>query len=227
MGKATTIWLAAGLGLAVLACDVPSGGEAAKSETSGRTWNFEDVAPGQLPAGWRVAATNQRGPLATWQVIEDDSAPSGTRVLALTSPNHSFGGTFNLCWTDKVSFLDGEIEVHFKAVEGREDQGGGVIWRARDSENYYISRFNPLENNFRIYYVKNGARKILADARITLPAGEWHTLKIVQRGRDYEGYLDGKKLLAGSDDVFRDAGGVGLWTKADAVTSFDDFTVRP
>jgi hypothetical protein len=125
-----------------------------------------------------------------------------------------------------VSFGDGEIAVRFKAVTGREDQGGGVIWRAQDSENYYIARFNPLEDNFRIYYVVDGARKILADARIALPAEEWHTLRIVQRGDQFEGYLDGKKLLDGSDDKFTKPGGVGLWTKADAVTSFDDFTVH-
>jgi len=195
--------------------------------TAAQTWSFEDVTAGQLPAGWQVEATNQRGPLATWRVIEDDSAPSGPHVLALTSPNHTFGGTFNICWTDAVSFLDGEIEVRFKAVSGHEDQGGGVIWRVQDEGNYYISRFNPLENNFRIYYVRDGARRTLEDISITLPAHEWHTLRIVQRGNHFEGYLDGRKLLEGSDDLFQNAGGVGVWTKADAVTSFDDFTVRP
>jgi hypothetical protein len=197
------------------------------SKASNASWKFDDVPVGKLPAGWRIDATNRKGPLATWQVIKDTTAPSGDHVLAMTAPNHTFGGTFNICWTDTVFFLDGEIEVQFKAVKGEEDQGGGVIWRVQDKENYYISRFNPLENNFRIYYVRDGARKTLADVKIALPAGKWHTLKIVQHGNRFEGYLNGEKLLEGTDNLFTKAGGVGLWTKADAVTSFDEFTVRP
>jgi hypothetical protein len=190
-------------------------------------WNFENVPAGQLPTGWKVEGTNQKGPLATWKVIEDKTAPSGTHVLAMTSPNHTSGKTFNICWTKKVSFLDGEIQVRFKAVKGKRDQGGGVMWRVRDKNNYYIARFNPLENNFRIYYVRNGVRRMIASVKIVLPAGKWHTLKIVQRGNRFEGYLNGKKLLQGTNEVFTKPGGVGLWTKADAVTSFDDFIVRP
>lgn len=201
-----------------------------KPSTTGKandaSWNFDDVSVGKLPAGWKVGATNRKGPLPTWQVITDTTAPSGDQVLAMTRPNHTFGGTFNVCWTDTVSFLDGKIEVRFKAVTGEEDQGGGVIWRVRDQENYYIARFNPLENNFRIYYVRDGARKTLASVRIALPAGKWHTLGIVQHGNQFEGYLNGKKLLDGTNDLFAKPGGVGLWTKADAVTSFDDFLVK-
>jgi len=194
---------------------------------SNASWNFDDVTVGELPVGWQVDATNRKGPLATWQVVKDTTAPSGDHVLAMTHPNHTFGGAFNVCWTDEVSFLDGEIEVRFKAVKGEEDQGGGVIWRVQDKENYYIARFNPLENNFRIYTVRDGARKTLADVRITLPSEQWHSLRIIQHGNHYEGYLNGKKLLEGTDDLFTQAGGVGLWTKADAVTSFDDFSITP
>ncbi len=189
-------------------------------------WTFENIPVGEIPQGWKVEGTNQRGPLATWQVVEEKDAPSGTHVLALIRPNHHFGGTFNLCWTDKIRFKDGEIEVHFKANSGVEDQGGGVIWRAKDKDNYYISRFNPLENNFRIYYVKDGARRMLASARIKLPAHTWHELKITHYGTKICGYLNGKKLLEVKDNTFPDAGGVGLWTKADAATSFDDFEVE-
>ncbi len=190
------------------------------------SWDFEDVPVGELPTGWQVEATNRRGPLATWQVVEDETGPVGGRVLALTSVNHSSGGTFNICWTDSTSFLDGEIRVRFKAVKGREDQGGGVIWRVQDQDNYYIARFNPLEDNFRLYTVHEGARRKIADARIALPAGQWHTMRIVQQGDRFAGYLDGKKLLEGKNDLFQGAGGVGVWTKADAVTSFDGFSVK-
>jgi len=191
------------------------------------TWNFDDLPAGRLPPGWKVEATNRTGPLATWTIVKDPTAPSGDHVLALTSANHTSGGTFNLCWTNAVSFLDGEIQVRFKAVQGKEDQGGGVIWRARNKDNYYIARFNPLEDNFRLYAVHNGARRMLADAEVALAAGKWHTLRIVQQGTRYEGYLDGKKLLEGTNGLFTKPGGVGLWTKADAVTSFDDFSAEP
>ena len=199
----------------------------AASKASSASWSFDNVPVGKLPAGWEVDATNRKGRLPTWQVIKDTTAPSGDRVLAMTSPNHTFGGTFNICWTDTVSFLDGEIQVRFKAIKGEEDQGGGVIWRVQDKENYYIARFNPLEDNFRIYYVHDGRRRTLADARIALSAGKWHTLRIVQHGERFEGYLNGRKILEGRDNLFTKAGGVGLWTKADAVTSFDDFSVKP
>ncbi len=189
-------------------------------------WNFENVPVGKIPEGWKIEATRQQGPLAKWEVIKDKTAPSGTHVLSLTKINHKCGRTFNLCWTDKVKFLNGEIKVKFKANTGNEDQGGGIMWRVRNKNNYYVARFNPLEDNFRIYYVHNGKRKMIKSAKIALPAGKWHTMKIIQNGNEFEGYLNGKKLIEGKNDLFRNPGGVGLWTKADAATSFDDFTVK-
>ncbi len=195
--------------------------------TENMSWDFDDISVGELPVGWKVDATNRKGPLATWRIINDPTSVSGGRVLAMVSPNHTSGSTFNICWTDSVFFLDGEIEVRFKAVRGEEDQGGGIIWRVQDRDNYYIARFNPLEDNFRIYYVRNGRRRTLASVRISLPAGTWHTLKVVQHGNRFEGYLNGKRVLNGTDTVFTRPGGIGLWTKADAVTYFDDLAVRP
>jgi hypothetical protein len=188
--------------------------------------NFDQVPIGKLPDGWKAKATNPRGgAIAGWKVAADSTAPSGKQVLTLTIPEDWHGGTFNICMTNRISFLDGEIGVHFKAVTGREDQGGGVIWRAKDENNYYIARFNPLEDNFRIYRVLDGSRKMLESAKISLEPGKWHSLRIVQKGNHFQGYIDGKKLLEGTDDVFSKPGGVGLWTKADAATCFDDFSV--
>ena len=200
----------------------------AEEEAKGtqNSWDFENVSAGQLPEGWKVEGTNQKGPMATWKVIDDNSAPSGKKILALTSPNHDSGRTFNICWTDAVSFLNGEMEVRFKANTGEEDQGGGVIWRVQDKNNYYIARYNPLEDNFRIYYVKNGARKRLASVRIKLPAGVWHEMEITHYGDKIEGHLNGKKLLEMTDRTFTKPGGIGLWTKADAATSFDDLSIE-
>ena len=215
-----TVMLGYGMGQAGMTTQKPN--------TSGRMlWNFDNVSVEKLPAGWKADATSRRGPLATWRVVKDTTAPSGSHVLALTRINHTSGGTFNLCWTDSVSFLNGEIKVRFKAVKGKEDQGGGVMWRVRDNKNYYVARFNPLEDNFRLYTVHNGARRMLANARVKLPAGRWITMKIIQQGTRFEAYLNGRKLLTGTSDLFTKPGGVGVWTKADAVTSFDNFSVKP
>ena len=189
--------------------------------------DFENTDVGQIPAGWKIENTNPKGELPTWKVIEDQFAASGKKVLALTDTKKSSGNSYNLCWTGNTSFTDGEVEVELKAVKGKEDQGGGVIWRALDKNNYYIARFNPLEDNFRIYYVKDGKRKQIKSADAKFPPGKWVKLKVVQRGNTFECYLNNKKLIEGTDDTFTKPGGVGLWTKADAATSFDNFTVIP
>ena len=189
-------------------------------------WTFDDVAQGGLPKGWKIDATNPSGKLAEWKVVADADAPSKPNVLTITRINDTSGSVFNVCWTRDAVFQDGEIEVKIRANTGEEDQGGGVIWRVRDANNYYIARYNPLESNFRLYYVKNGARRQLASARsIDIKAGKWFTLKIVQHGDKMEGYLNGKKYIEATDKTFTEPGGIGLWTKSDAASSFDDFSV--
>ena len=190
------------------------------------SWNFDSDR--ELPLGWKIAATKPKGDLAEWKVVADDQAPSAPNVLTITRINDDSRGVFNLLWTPTVSFQDGTIELKLRANTGRVDQGGGPIWRAKDFNNYYIARYNPLEGNFRLYYVKNGARKTLDSAgRISIKAGEWFTIKIVHKGEKIEGWLNGKKLLETKDRTFRQAGGVGFWTKADAATSFDGLSVKP
>jgi len=190
--------------------------------------DFDGIAAGRLPTGWKVDATNPRGALAVWKVAADPSAPSPPNVLEALPRPDNFGGTYNLCWTDSTPFLDGEIEVRLRANTGHEDQGGGPVWRVQDGNNYYIARYNPLEHNFRVYTVRDGARRMLDSAsRIRIPAGQWFTIRIVQKGDHIQCFLDGKKLLDVHDTTFTRPGGVGLWTKADAATSFDDVTVRP
>ncbi len=187
--------------------------------------SFDDIPAGGLPEGWKIEGTAQKGPLATWKVVADDAAPSKGNVLALTSTNHDSGSTFNLCWTDKIRFKDGAIEVSIKPVSGKDDQGGGLIWRAKDKDDYYICRANPLESNFRVYYVKDGSRHQLASAKAEIKAGAWHKIRVEQKGDHIACSLDGKRLLEATDSTFPDEGGVGLWTKSDAVSSFDELQV--
>ncbi len=148
-------------------------------------------------------------------------------MLALTEPNHDSGRTFNLCWTDRVRFQDGLIELAFKPVAGEDDQGGGPIWRVQDERNYYVCRANPLEGNFRLYYVKDGQRTQLASADVEIQSGIWHTIDVQHTGKRIVCCLDRKEMIEATDDHLPEPGGVGLWTKADAVTSFDDFSIEP
>lgn len=216
---------AAATGLAALILVSTS---AIRAQDSGATaWTFDDAETGRLTAGWKVEGTNQRGPVATWAVKAEADAPSKPNVLALTDAKEGAGGTFNLYWTDRVRFTDGVIEVKLKAGTGREDQGGGPIWRVQDKDNYYVARWNPLEDNFRLYYVKDGNRKTLDSARVSVDASKWHTLRIEHKGNEIRCYFDGEALLKSRDETFLEAGGVGLWTKADAVTAFDDLIVSP
>lgn len=193
-----------------------------------RSWNFDNVGEGTLPAGWKIEATGQEKATAKWEVVKNARAPLGPGVLRLTATNHSQRGVFNICWTKDVSFFEGEIAVFLKGNSGRIDQGGGPIWRVRDRNNYYIARYNPLEENVSIYYVKDDKRVMLGyTGRIELE-DRWHVLKISHRGSRIRAYIDGEmKLMVNSGEHIKQKGGVGLWTKADAATSFDNFTVVP
>jgi len=179
---------------------------------------------GQLPPGFAIQKTGE-GTLPKWEVLADPTAPSPPHVLAQRSKENS-GEHFNLAVVEESDYQDLEIEVTFKAVEGEEDQGGGLIWRYQDPDNYYVARANPLEDNFRIYRVVRGWRKQLQSARLKVTRGTWHTLRIVAKGDRMEGFYDGKKYLAIRDKTFP-RGKIGLWTKADAVTYFDDLRARP
>jgi len=186
---------------------------------------FDQDPAGEVPGGWKVAQTNPTRALASWEVAADPTAPSKPNVLALTK-TENYNGTFNLVIAEGTSFKDLDLSVASKAIRGEEDQGGGPIWRCTDADNYYIARFNPLESNFRVYYVKDGRRKQLDSANVRTQPGQWYEIRVTMRGDHIVCYLDGEKLLEVKDDTFADGGMVGLWTKADAVTSFDDLTVR-
>jgi len=186
-------------------------------------WDFEDADLGKLPPGWSAAKTGE-GDGSLWKVVEDKSAPSGARVVAQLAKGP--GPLFNLCVADGAKLQDLEVSVAFKAVDGKVDQGGGVVWRYIDASNYYIARFNPLEDNFRLYKVVDGKRIQLATKEaIKAPAGEWHTLAVRMRGDAMECSLNGKKQLEAKDATFAQAGKIGLWTKADAQTYFDKIEV--
>jgi hypothetical protein len=157
-----------------------------------------------------------------WQVQATDDGPAPPRALAQVA--QSDGPEFNVCLLRDLEFTDGALSVSFRSVAGEVDQGGGVVWRAQDGRNYYVARFNPLEDNFRLYTVVDGKRTMLQSEKVSLEPG-WHLLGIEASGGSIRCFLDGTKLLEAQDATFPGPGRVGLWTKADAQTHFDAFTV--
>ena len=181
-----------------------------------QTENFDKAAAGALPAGWKCGVTGRGSP--RWQIEVDATAPSKPNVLKQAGQ-----GTFPWCVKDGVSMKDGFVEVKFKSISGKEDQAGGVMWRWKDGDNYYVARANALENNVSLYYTENGNRRTIKYVDAPVPGNVWHTLRVNFRGTRIEVMLDGKQYIQIDDSHIAAAGAVGVWTKADSVTAFDDF----
>jgi hypothetical protein len=180
------------------------------------TVNFDQDKPGSPPAGWTAGTTGTGKP--RWAVEADATAPSAPNVL-----RQSGAGTFPWCVKKDASIADGFVEVKFKPISGREDQAGGVVWRWQDGDNYYVARANALENNVSLYYTANGRRYTIKYVDAPVPGNVWHTLRVEFAGRKIRVILNGKTTIEQEDDRIAKAGAVGVWTKADSVTAFDDF----
>lgn len=178
------------------------------------------VQPEATLAPWTPAATGDARPLASWTRRAEPGAPGGATVLALSATNHSSSSAFNLCLNQTRRFKDGTFSLQFRADAGSDDQGGGPVWRVQDSSNYYVCRANPLENNFRLYVVTGGRRKQLASVEAKHSTGMWHTIEVTHTGDKIHCTLDGRASVDATDATIPDEGGVGVWTKADARTSF-------
>lgn len=195
-----------------------------------RSETFDGFKPGELPPGWTSAVTGKGEP--QWRVEKDGTAPSRPNVL-----KQSGEAAFPLCIKSEPRVKDGFVEVKFKAMSGREDQAGGVLWRVQDANNYYICRANAEEDNVVLYKVIDGKRKSLPivgreggyGVKQTVESRTWHTLRVDFAGSRFAVTFNGKQLFEVEDDSIQSAGQIGLWTKADSVTAFDDFRygVRP
>lgn len=188
------------------------------------TIRFDTSETGEVPAGWIATLTGTGQP--KWAVLDDATAPSPPSVL-----KQSGEATFAVCLNTNATFKDGFVEVKFKPVSGKEDQAGGVIWRAKDANNYYVCRANALEDNVVLYKTVGGKRKVLDIVGRTggygvkekVALARWHTLRVEFEGNRFQVTFDGKHLFDVEDNTLPDAGHIGLWTKADSVTLFDDF----
>jgi Domain of Unknown Function (DUF1080) len=193
--------------------------------------NFDRDKEDASPKGFSTALTG-RGKPGVWVVMKDETAPSKSNVLAQTDADKT-GYRFPVCIYDGLTVKDADISVKIKAISGKEDQGGGLVWRYRDKDNYYIVRANALEDNVVLYKVQNGKREDLPlknagrtyGKKVKVPSGQWNTLRVTAQGNTFTVYLNDQELYQVEDETFKDAGKVGLWTKADSVIHFDDLQV--
>jgi hypothetical protein len=185
--------------------------------SSADTVNFDNFKARAAPTGWTATQTGSGS--AKWSVEKDDSAPSKPNVL-----KQSGEATFPVCIKNDSNLKDGFVEVKLKPIAGKEDQAGGVIWRVQDANNYYIARANALEDNVTIYHTINGKRVAFKSINAKVTSGVWHTLRVEFQGNKFAVIFDGNKVIDATDESFANAGKVGVWTKADSVTEFDNFT---
>ena len=197
------------------------GGTTMASRLSAETASFETDAVGGPPRGWLLTLTGKGAP--KWTVERDQG---GGAVL-----KQSGKATYPLAFKEGTNIRDGFVEVKFKPISGSEDRAGGIVWRARDANNYYVARANALEDNVVLYKTVNGVRSSLDlvgqkggyGVKTAVPANQWHTLRVEFAGAHFNVVFNGKPLFAVEDATFPVAGMVGLWTKADSITKFSGF----
>jgi hypothetical protein len=189
------------------------------------TVDFNNAKPGELPPHW-IGTQTGKGE-AKWNIEEDLDAPGKPRVL-----KQSGQAAFPVCIKDDVRLQNGYVEVRFKPISGKEDQAGGVIWRVKDKDNYYVCRANALEDNVVLYKMVGGKRSVLEivgrkggyGVKEPVAGAQWHTLRVDFKDHTFKVTFDGKHLFDVQDNTLTEPGNVGVWTKADSVTLFDDFS---
>jgi hypothetical protein len=182
--------------------------------------NFDSAPVGRPPPGWTCGVTGSGTP--RWSVEADLGAPSKPNVL-----KQSGVASYPWCVKTDTSLTDGWVEMKFKAVAGNEDQAGGLVWRWKDGDNYYVARANALEDNVSLYYTANGSRHTIKYSDAPVAPNVWHVLRVTFRDAAVRVSLDGKTYIETVNDRITGPGKVGVWTKADSVTLFDDFAYEP
>jgi hypothetical protein len=192
------------------------GGFGFGSEVRASKEGFDHMAAGQPPMGWTCGTTG--GGTPRWAIESDDQAPSPPNVLVQRG-----AATFSWCVVKAAEMSNGKVAVRFKPMNGKEDQAGGVIWRWKDANGYYVARANALENNVGLYYVSKGVRHTIKYQDATVARNVWHRLEVRFHGEHIEVVFDDKPRIEADDRHVTGAGLSGVWTKADSVTAFDDF----
>ncbi|HMS82994.1 MAG TPA: hypothetical protein PKD12_05050 [Nitrospira sp.] len=195
-------------------------GHASSAASEVQVWDFDQNNPGMAPPGFHIGTLFDGRPAGDWQVISTDKATSPPHVLAQL---HGKGAehAYKLVLVQGTEAEDIDLSVKLLPIAGKADMGGGLIWRAADERNYYLVRANPLEQNIRIYRVVNGVRHMIQNFDHVIDIRQWHRLRVQMRGCDVRVWFDEQAVFTLCDHRFA-KGHVGLWTKSDAVTYFDD-----
>ena len=189
-------------------------------ESATRVWTFDDDPPESLPPEFQVGTLFDGRPAGEWKIIQTEMAKHGTHVLAQLmgkGDEHAY----KVVVIQGTTATDLDVRASFLPISGRADMGGGLIWRATDDRDYYLTRANPLEQNIRVYRVVNGIRHQLQNFDQTIDVKHWHLLRVVNRGCQIEVFYDEQRVVDLCDKAFTQ-GQIGLWTKSDAITYFDD-----
>jgi hypothetical protein len=202
------------------------GGSMGSGET--RKIDFQGDASGKPPKGFLFGHTAKVGAPGKWVVQEE-----GDDKFLVQADADSTRSRFPLAVVEDIETADVDLSVRYQPISGGVDQAAGLVWRFRDEDNYYIVRANALEGNVVLYKVEKGKRTDLPlkgegrtyGKKTDVPKGQWGTLRVVARGPRFEVYSNGTKLYEVEDTTFTEPGRVGVWTKADSVTRFDDLTV--
>jgi hypothetical protein len=212
------------IGTALLGVSSLAFAQGATEKPSSKTWNFDSDGAGKPPSGFSFGRTG-KGAEGQWVVRAESDAPSKPNVLAQVSTDDT-DYRFPVAFTGP-EMKDLRLSVKCKPISGKVDQGCGLVFRLKDSENYYVARANALEDNVRLYHVVKGSRRQFAGWNGKVASGQWHELAIEAKGDHFQVFFNGKKVMDAQDKTLPDAGKVGLWTKADSVIYFDDLTATP
>jgi hypothetical protein len=202
-------------------------------ECAAQTLTFDRMKVGPLGRDWTIAMTHEGG-APKWEILADPTAPSKPNVIAQTSTDNT-SGRFPLAIYERSAFKDGAVSVSFRPISGERDQAAGIVWRYRDSDNYYIVRANALEDNVVLYKVEGGKRIALEPkgtpsktygVKHEVPKQVWSTLKVDFSGTRFAVSFNGAQVMEVEDATFSSRGKTGLWTKADSVTYFDNFRIE-
>jgi hypothetical protein len=198
----------------------------------GKTWSFETMQTGKPPSGFQATLTGSGGPVK-WQVVEVSDAPSGKKVVSQLSADET-NSRYPVLILNDLSVRNVDISVQFKTLSGEVDASAGIIFRCKDKNNYYVVRANALEDNIVAYKTVEGRRSNIGvkgqgnsyGVEAKVPHLKWNNLRVIVKANLFEIFLNGRKLFEVENDLFNEPGKVGLWTKADAVTQFDDLKVK-
>lgn len=188
-----------------------------------RVITFDNDPLGAPPPRFEFGRTG-RGAEGKW-TVEPERGNARNHVL-LQSSADTTDYRFPVAILKDESLRDATLSVRARPLSGEVDQGFGLVWRYRDVNNYYITRCNADEDNCTIYHTIHGSRRAFQNHNVKVAKNTWHTLKMAARGNHFVVWFDGEKVLDARDDTFQ-SGRVGMWTKADSVIEFDDFTVAP